>query len=156
MAELFPQPELDFVPVNTHNKVCRFGKKHNGTKWTDIPVGYLRWIVNDVDKKDIVLLAKSELHRRGRLTEMPKLEISGHALDRISQRILKMWIEDTQPSKEPGLSSWAHETAAEAMVKGELLTDRSDEESKLFKYRGIIWIFAIKQEWPVLKSVRTK
>jgi hypothetical protein len=155
MADLFPDTkpaELDFKPVNTHNLICDFGKKHKGTKWTDVPVGYLRWIVNSVDKEDIVLIAKSELHRRGRLAEMPKLEVSGHALDRISQRMLSAWQEEC-PKAEPGLSTWAHEKAGEALSMGDL-QESDDPSVTILHYQGIKWVFAIGNEWPSLKTVR--
>lgn len=146
--------ELDFTPVNTHNIVCNFGKRHAGTKWTDVPVGYLRWILNNVgDKPEIVLIAKSELHRRGRLTEMPKLEVSGHALDGISQNCLSVWIAETEPSREPGLSTWAYEKAGEALLNGDVVEEGAADVS-IMLYMGFKWIFAIGNEWPILKTVR--
>jgi hypothetical protein len=145
--------QLDFTPIDTHNKVCTFGKKHAGEKWTDIPVGYLRWIVQSVDKPEIVLLAKSELLRRGRYHEMPELEVSSHALDRISQRLLRLWQEDC-PKAEPGLSTWAHEQAELALTQGDLVEDKSDAQTSVLDHNGVRWIFAIGNEWPVVKSVR--
>lgn len=91
------------MTINTHNLIVDFGK-HNGERWTRVPISYLKWLMNEVggEKAEI---AKSELERRGTTIER-NVELSGHAIHRASQ-ITNEW-------KEEGLWSWLQRMSTEA------------------------------------------
>jgi hypothetical protein len=59
------------APV-THNLQIEFGK-HKGERWTRLPIGYLRWLIN-VDS-EVADIARAELERRGteqQLADLPE------------------------------------------------------------------------------------
>jgi hypothetical protein len=127
--------------INTHGLVVDFGK-HNGTLYTRVPVGYLFWMVNNNhSRKDI---ASSELKRRGSV--IPKIEVSGHAIDRASLYCRKIWHETK--IKDEGIHSWLVRVAQEAIesVEGNI------SDSKI-KYLGMKFVFENGDEFPVLKTV---
>lgn len=88
--------------------------------------------------------AQKELDRRG--TKFPDIEISAHAIDRASTRVLGVW-QNTRFEDE-GLYSWLVRMTEDAMKLGE-----SDEACERFKYMNISFIVEQKYVIPVLKSV---
>jgi hypothetical protein len=49
--------------VDTHNQTIEFGK-HKGERWTRIPLGYLKWILNEMTPDSQPYhFAESELNR---------------------------------------------------------------------------------------------
>lgn len=84
--------------------------KYAGTKWTHLPAGYLKWMVNecgpDIDK------AERELERRGTILDTQDMEISPHAVDRASQYALDIWKKKREGNE--GLYHWLHRVACEA------------------------------------------
>lgn len=126
--------------INTHGKTIGFGK-HKGELFTRIPVSYLRWMVNENAPESNV--AKAELERRG--DTMPKVELSGHAIDNASLRVRKRWHETR--SNDEGLYSWLQRMVLEALEHGERL------ESGKIKYNGIKLVIHEGEEYPVLKTV---
>ena len=88
-------------------------------------------------------IARAELKRRG--TIIPSLDISGHALDRASLRLLDRWKH--REDQEQGLHAWLEGQAKEAL--------RTGKESQPGKriHNGVWFVFEMDGEWPVLKSV---
>jgi hypothetical protein len=130
--------------VNTHDLMIQFGK-HKGKRWTRVPVSYLRWIINEstFQGREVLEIAKAELERRGSV--LPEIEISGHAIDRASLRLRRIWHEDRKCDE--GLYSWLHRVALEARdscVK--------DEQGR-FNHKGIRFVFEDGEEFPSLKTV---
>lgn len=125
--------------MNTHNLVIDFGK-HKGTLYTRLPVSYLRWMVQCGHSQEDV--ARAELDRRG--TVLPIIEISGHAIDRASIRLLKHW-KRTAKSNDEGLHAWLCRICVEAVKENE-----PDENGNVY-YDGIKLVFSTG-EWPVLKT----
>lgn len=125
--------------TNKPNVMMPFGK-HKGLPMTQVPVGYLSWMVNE--RSQLWREAQAELDRRG--TVFPKIEISGHAIDRFSQRCLDVWAEKAKCGE--GLYSFMARTAEEARKKGVCRRGRST----LF---GVVWVFATGNEYPTLKTV---
>lgn len=121
---------------------CDFGK-HRGVRWTRVPVGYLRWMINEGHEKADI--AEAELKRRG--TTFPDMEVSGHAIDRASQRLLGLWQETSDENE--GLNSWLVRRAQAALSahSGDL------EGSVKTTHEGIKFVFEIKAKWPILKTV---
>jgi hypothetical protein len=136
---------------NTHNLICDFGR-FKGERYTRIPVSYLKWMINsDHSHKEI---AESELKRRGTVT--PEIDITPHAINRMSQNFLKRWLADTdQPIKticktnekdknpqREGLYSWTLKKAMEALNKDNHTVN------------GIEFVFEMDGCWPVLITVK--
>ena len=125
---------------HTHGLICNFGR-HRGTPYTRIPISYLRWMLNSGHSRKNI--AKAELKRRGSV--IPDLELSGHAIDRASQRTLMLW-QETRTGDE-GLHAWLLRMTREALDQGE------QDQQGCYRNRGMR--FAIEQDgiWPVLKTV---
>jgi Putative quorum-sensing-regulated virulence factor len=146
-------------PYDPHHVICPIGK-YKGELVTRLPQGYLKWAVNEeVDAWTEVKggfakfhkVAKAELERRGTRTD--GVEISGHAVDRFSQRFINHW-EKNGGGK--GIFSYIEAKALEAwnarndpLVAGEIVDDGTWE----IAYEAIVWCF---QELviPVLKTVK--
>lgn len=125
--------------INTHGMVCDFGR-HKGTPYTQLPVSYLKWMVNaDHSRADV---AAAELKRRGTVT--PDLEISGHAVDRASLNCRKVWHGDR--GQDEGLHAWL------VRVSGEALKQPKDAKGR-HRHKGMKFVFEADGVWPVLKTV---
>lgn len=126
--------------MNTHGITIDFGK-HKGELFTRLPLSYLRWMINE--NAPMADYAKAEFDRRG--DTMPKVELSGHAIDNASLRVRKIWHETR--GKDEGLYSWLQRVTLEAIDKGEVL------ESGKIKYLGMKFVIAEGAEFPVLKTI---
>jgi hypothetical protein len=120
-----------------------FGR-HKGQLITRVPVSYLQWMVRDrVGPHEE---AEAELKRRG--TTRPEVDLTPHAIDRASQRLLPSWQRDGGP--EEGLYSWLCRRALEAFNEAEVGSDGKAV------HKGIVWVFADEGGWPVVKTVMWK
>lgn len=128
--------------MNTHGLRIEFGK-HNGELWTRVPVSYLRWIVNSMDNPDVQAIAYAEIKRRG--STIPKVELSGHAIDNASLRVLEQW-QATRRKRE-GLYSWLERMTLEAISKGEKL------DTGKIRYLRMKFVIEQGDEFPVLKTI---
>lgn len=136
--------------INTHNLVIGFGK-HNGERWTRVPLSYLRWLVNQphegnpdfMKNKEI---AQAEIDRRG-VTLGTEVEISDHAIDRASLRIRKIWHNDREA--EEGIFSWLKRVATEALATAEGKPER-------VIHKDVIFVFKQGNVFPILKTVMPK
>jgi len=127
--------------LNTHEVVMTFGR-HKGELLTRVPVSYLRWMINN--NTQMVELAKSEFARRG--DTMPKVELSGHAIDNASLRVRKIWHE-TRDDDE-GLYSWLQRMTLEAIEKGEI-----NKRTGKTHYCGMQFAIEQGEEYPILKTI---
>lgn len=136
-------PSMSIPKINTHNKIVDFGK-FKGERWTRIPLSYLRWLINEgTQYADI---AKAEIERRGAsLTADKAIELSGHAIDKASLRLRKIWHE-TALSDNEGLFSWLERVAGEAYA-----TVQPNETNVI--YNRIKFVFMKGELYPVLKTV---
>ena len=132
--------------IDTHHKVLEFGK-HKGERWTRVPIGYLKWILNEMGQdREAYKLAKAELERRG--DTMPKeVEISNHAIDKASLRVRKQWHTDRGPDE--GLYSWLQRICTEALE----LKNKTNEQNERMSYKGCKLIFIYGNHYPTLKTV---
>ncbi len=85
--------------MNTQGIRIGYGK-HKGQLFTRLPVSYLRWMINE--NAPMANVAQAEFERRG--DTMPKVELSGHAIDNASLRVRKIWHEDR--GEDEGIYSW--------------------------------------------------
>lgn len=130
--------------------VIRFGK-HVGTRLTRLPIQYLRWMVaENVDRP----IAQWERDRRGDID--PEIEVSHHAIDRASQRLLHIWTADRHSDPEnghyEGIAAWVHRMAVEAMAQD----DRQDQDDGSVVYCYKTMRFVVKDSgggWPTLVTV---
>lgn len=127
--------------MNTHGVTLTFGK-HKGELLTRIPVSYLKFMINTKTPQHD--LAKAEFERRG--DTMPKVELSGHAIDNASIRVRDIW-HQTKQSNDEGLYSWLQRVTLGAIEHGELL------ESGKIKYMDMKFVIQQGEEFPVLKTI---
>lgn len=125
--------------IGTHGYVMANGR-HKGELITRVPVSYLKWMVNE--RHSAAEYAQAELDRRG--TTTPELDVSGHALDSASLRLLRLW--QARKNADQGLHSWLVALAQDALAKGEKRVDK-------IAYGGVLFAFAQDGGWPVLKTV---
>ncbi len=118
-----------------------FGK-HKGVRWTRVPVSYLKWMINaEHDQAD---RARAELDRRGTSVEDPGVQISGHAIDRFSQRRLARWHEHR--IGDEGIHAFLVRVVKEAI-------DGVKPRGGKYHHRGMVLAIATDMAEPVLKSV---
>lgn len=125
--------------VETHGVLMPFGR-HKGELITRVPVSYLKFMVREGTQ--FADHARAELDRRGTVT--PEIEISGHAIDRASLRVRKIWHESRRENE--GLHAWLCRMGKEALMEGEKRGDK-------IAYAGVLWVFDQNGAWPLLKSV---
>lgn len=126
--------------MNTHGLKIEFGK-HKGELFTRLPVSYLKWMING--KVQQWEIAKAEFERRG--DTMPKVELTGHAIDNASIRVRKIWHETKH--KDEGIYSWLQRITLEALESGRRL------DSGKIKYLGMKLVIEEGEEFPVLKTI---
>jgi len=148
--------------LNTHDAIVEFGK-YSGKRLTRIPVGYLKWAVGvgaggNVRLKDGTMVkmfeaAKAEMERRGERLE--NVDISGHAIDRISQHHLEFWKEMRKPDE--GMYSWAQRMVLELLdhVRKEDGTYADVDDGKIVVDGGAVkWVIQVDLEIPALITVK--
>ncbi len=85
--------------------------KHSGELISRVPVGYLRWMVQNNHSQ--AAKAEEELARRGLGVTAADVDVSSHAIDRASLRLLSHWAELSTYNE--GLHSWLMRMAEEAL-----------------------------------------
>ena len=127
--------------MNTHGVIVSFGK-YKGELLTRVPVSYLKFMINTgTPQADSV---RAEFNRRG--DTMPRIELTGHAIDNASIRARKIWIS-TRLNRGEGIYSWLQRISLEAIEEGEAL------ESGQLKHRGMKFVIEQGAEFPVVKTV---
>lgn len=124
--------------LNTHDVKINFGK-HNGERFTRLPISYLKWLINA--GCPMTKYAESELVRRG--TIMHEIEISSHAINKASLRFFNKWLKEK--GEEEGFYTWLHKLACDALKNGEKRGDK-------IVYNRMRFVFEYGT-FPVLKSV---
>lgn len=124
------------------NDFVDFGR-HKGKRWTRIPVGYLFWMVSS--KHSHAETARREIERRGSV--VPTLDVSTHAIDRASFRLMDEWRQTRRD--EEGLASWLSRMAREALDYGKQVN------ANRYDHAGIRFVFEDLEstEWPVVLTV---
>jgi hypothetical protein len=125
--------------INPHGVRIKFGK-HAGELVTRVPVSYLKWMINEKTLQHET--AKAEFERRG--DTMPKVELSGHAIDNASLRVRKIWYETSNENE--GLYSWLQRMTLEALAQDEPIDGK-------VHYNGMKLVIAEGEEFPTLKTI---
>lgn len=132
--------------LNTHHYKMEAGK-HRGQLITRVPAGYLLWMVrNDHSEKTY---AEAELARRG--TTTPRIEVSGHAIDRASLSCRKIWLATRRDDNE-GIHAWLCRVAFEAW-EAAIRDGWTPTEGDKVKYEGMKFVFDRDGAWPIVKTV---
>lgn len=121
--------------------------RHKDKRITRVPISYLKWMVQE--KHTYAKEAQAELDRRG--TTTPELDISGHAIDRASLRLRKIWHLDAAPGE--GLWSWMARRGFQAFQELKARHKDGFIGQQKIDYQAVTWIFELDGEWPVIKSV---
>lgn len=123
-----------------------FGK-YKGELVTRLPIDYLEWHINEGTQ--FAPVAQAELDRRGINIEISgKVEISKHAIDRASLRVLNIWEKEKQ--KGEGIYSWLVRLSVESIERL-----KPNTQSKNFKveYSDLVLVFKRGQLYPTLVTV---
>lgn len=134
--------------INTHNMRIEFGK-YKGELVTRLPISYLEWIINV--GAAYAPIAQAELDRRGIPKDHKKVEISNHAIDRASVRILKIW-KGASNSNE-GIYSWLTRVSIDALAK---LKEPPAEGKFKIEYISMTLVFKTGINYPTLVTVLKK
>ena len=130
--------------IDTHGKRVDFGR-HKGELWTRVPVGYLKWIVQQNARHADI--AQAELDRRG--THTPEIDVSGHAVDRASLNCADIW-KKTRAANNEGLHAWLCRISKEAL-------DANDTDNQgRYRHRGMLFVIEGDGAWPLLKTIIRK
>jgi len=128
--------------IDTHGLRLDFGK-FKGERYTRAPVSYLRWMVNA--PHSAADIAAAELARRGIPLRDRLVDISGHALDSASLRLLPQW-RKLRRRKTEGLHAWLYRFAAEAL-------DQADpDKNGRIERDGVRLVFEPGELFPTLKT----
>jgi len=127
--------------IKTHNLVMDWGK-FKGTRWTRLPIHYLKSIVNHPEHTVYTDLAMAELKRRG--YREPKIEVSCHAVDQASKQCLDLW--QLLANHREGLNSWLIRMGEEALERGNYMNGR-------YEYHGMRMVFKFGSVFPMLLTV---
>lgn len=128
--------------IDTHGLRLDFGK-FKGERYTRVPIAYLRWMVNTpVAAADV---ARAELERRGVPLRDRPVDISGHAIDSASLRLLSQW-RKLRNGKNEGLHAWLYRFAAEA------LNDAEPDKKGRIDRDGVRLVFEPGELFPTLKT----
>jgi hypothetical protein len=118
-----------------------FGK-HKGTRWTRVPVSYLRWLSNNPEPSYAKARASQELARRG--STYPTIEITGHAIDRASTFCFDIFKSDRRDGE--GLNAWLIRVSEEARQYGDVVGEKT-------LYKGMKFVFEEGEFYPSLKTI---
>ena len=124
---------------NPHGVKLSFGK-HRDKLITRVPVSYLKWMINE--KTPQYEVAKAEFKRRG--DTMPKVELTGHAINNFSLRCLGIWQEWHKDGE--GIYSFMERITLEAIAQGAPIGGR-------VHYKGMKFCIAEGEEFPTLKTI---
>lgn len=117
----------------TGGQVIDFGR-HKGERYTRLPVAYLRWMATTLTGVR-QRLAMQELARRGVYIDGGAVNVTNHAVDRASLRILERWRQSH--AKNEGLHAWLLRMAGEALASRRQAYCGQEQ----IVYRGIVFVF---------------
>lgn len=120
--------------------------KHRGTRLVRVPVGYLRWMCTS--GHELAHYAKAEMIRRG--VAIPNFDVSGHAIDRLSQHSLGTWA--VARMKDEGIHSWLVRICNDALEAAD--PDILAQSEFQLERHGLFLCFSKDGEWPVLKTIK--
>lgn len=133
----------ELAKLETYEVRFPFNGSNHGKKFTQIPQRDLRRYAQRKTKWGF--LAQRELDRRGTNYVDDPIELSMHAIDTISLRILDLFV--LREDKSQGLKTWAVQLAAEALAWNNV-----DRQGR-YIHKGLKFIFDFRPEVPVLVTI---
>lgn len=140
-------------PLNTKKIILGFGP-HAGTPLPHVPASYLLWMVNLDPPHSQAEVAREELDRRG--TVVPELDVSHHAVNRVSQSLLHVYLTDRRMEQygPEGIYNWLCRVAQEALDSLESRGMSLDDEGRIgVEHIGLKFVFGNTRYWPILLTV---
>ena len=131
------------VPVDSNGSPVMPNGKHAGQSIQRVPSSYLKWMVSA--NHTYAAMAQDELNRRG--TDVSEIEISAHAVDRASQRVLDIW-KSTRKDENEGLYTWLSRMASEALDSA-----KGEPEQDTIPYKGMKFFFGMDGAYPILATI---
>ena len=135
-------PKSILLAMDTKDIILPFGE-FRGQPLTRIGQLHLRRYAGKGGKWAEV--CRMELQRRGTSYVDDPVQVSNHAFDSASKRILDAFI--TRQNQEEGIKTWLVNLAAEAIDGGELISEGR------YDYQGITFQFDFRPTVPVLVTV---
>lgn len=120
-----------------------FGR-YSGTPWTRLPISYLRKLANSGYGSGQAQ-ARLELERRGLSVEDEDIEITLHAVDRASLKLIGRWKKEARG--ELGFASWIKKGAQEAIRQGQFVGNNR------YVYNGVVYVVVSGHIVPSVVSV---
>ena len=119
--------------------------KHRGQLWTRLPLAYVRFLANSSHGTQQAI-ALAELERRGvdPRNDGHGIEVTMHAIDRASQKLLHIW--DERRKGDEGLATWLARSSLDALQKGEFRNGR-------YEFEGVRYVIKEGYLEPVLASI---
>lgn len=144
MAEKFGPEKDPVMPVG----------RYAGTKVSQLPVSYCRWIIMQKFGRDITEAAKKKVDASA--YSDVHLSITRHALDMFSLRFLDYWLQSEAHSQGMGLASFVAEYAERAWAQGKDVSKNRHEDDGIVKeLLEMRFVFAVSQEFPEYREVIT-
>lgn len=145
MAQFFGKPDTD--------PVMHVGK-YQGTRVSQLPLSYCRWIIMQKFPADIVAAAKKKVDSSAFSTL--GINVSRHALDMFSLRFLDYWFESEARECGKGLGTFVAEYAERAWDEGKDVSKHRHQDDGLVKeLDGIRFVYQVSPTFPEHKDVIT-
>ena len=117
------------------------GGEYAGWRVTAVPKPHLRWLVGHGEGGDVER-AQAELDRRGDTPDKPDVDVTPHAIDRLSLYGLGKYRETRK--KNEGLHTWAARMSWEAY--------QYHQKTGKLRYEGLVWCLHVDSR-PYLATV---
>lgn len=144
--------------IDTHHAKVWFGK-HQGQLLTRVPIGYLNWGVavaadGPVELSDGRMVAfheaaRAEIQRRGE--RIQDMDISGHAIDRMSDRYISRWADLKKEGE--GLYSFM-QRVAKAAIDENAGAEPDERGIVQVNKHGLVWCIKVDQAVPTVITVK--
>lgn len=134
-------PEID-----TSKLYMPFGK-YKGEKLTRVPIYYLEKIINQ--GWPYAETAQAELDRRGHIINSgDKIEITNHAIDRASLRVLGLYLAEHK--RNEGLHAWLTRVIIEAL---EIIDVENEPDEFRITFNDMVLVMQKGELYPTLITV---
>lgn len=130
--------------------------QYAGIPVDQLPLSYLRWLVNQNFPKEITEAAMEKLKKSD--YNDTNLDVTRHAIDMFSKRFLFRWIqkENIRGDAGDGVATYLAKTADEAWQKGEDVSKKRFENDNTIKlYDDILWVFKLNPQFPEYRQLVT-
>lgn len=129
----------------------QFGK-YKGTKVSDLPNSYLKWMLGQKFPEELLAIAREKLSTNKTVSH--DLEVTRHAVDKFSLLYLGLWKQAPYREYGLGLASYIAHVAMQAFHEGtDVSRKRHKDENVTKELNGIKYVFNRDGELKVLITV---